>query len=176
MIVIVNTDKAKVQIYAPESGTVEFISDIHHILSRFDKFNIISNSTFDEIVVSIENSSVDAKCIDLLENEPMGEGKSVVINVTGKGTETAILEWYGSVFSNNTKGIATYCEENGLFYGGVSEILTKCMINNYHVMCDLNALSIEDIEELQYAVNFAKWDKNGMYFLNDYDHCYYEVR
>ena len=176
MIVIINTDKAKVQVYAPESSTAEFISDIRYILTGFDEFNITSNSTFDEIVASIEDTPVDAKCIDLLENEPMGGGKSVVINVTGKGTETAILEWYGSVFSSDAEGIATYCEKNGLFYGGVTEILMRCTSHNYHVMCDLNALSIEDIEELQYAVNFADWDKNGVYFLNDYDHCFYEVR
>lgn len=176
MIVIVNTDKAKVQVYAPESSTIEFIGDIQHILESFDKFNITSNSTFDEIVASIEDTSVNAKYIDLLENEPMGGGKSVVINITDKGTETAILEWHGSVFSSDTKGIATYCGENGLLYGGVSEILTKCTSHNYHVMCDLNALSIEDIEELRYAVNFAHCCDSGMYFLNDYDHCYYEVR
>ena len=175
MIVIVNTDKAKVQVYAPESSTIEFISDIHNILASFDKSNITSNSTFDEIAASIEDTPVDAKYIDLLENEPMGRGKSVVINITDKGIETAILEWYGSVFSGD-KGIATYCEKNGLFYGEVLEILTKCTSHNYHVMCNLIALSFEDIEELQYAVNFADWDKNGMYFLNDYDHCYYEVR
>lgn len=163
MIVIVNTDKAKVQVYAPESSTIEFISDIHNILASFKKFNITSNSTFDEIVASIEDTPVDAKYIDLLKNEPMGEGKSVVINITDKGTETAILEWYGHVFNGDTKSIAT-------------EILMRCVNFNYHVKCNLNALSFEDIEELQYAVNFADWDKNGMYFLNDYDHCYYEVR
>lgn len=176
MIVIINTNKARVQVYAPESSTVEFISDIRHILVSFEKFNITSNSTFDEIVTSIEDTPVDAKYIDLLENEPMGEGKSVVINITDKGTETAILEWYGAVISNDNKGIATYCGKNGLFYGGALEIFMRCMSHNYHVMCNLNALSIEDIEELRYAVNFADWDKNGMYFLNDYDHCYYEVR
>lgn len=176
MIVIVNTDKARVQVYAPESSTIEFISDIHNILASFEKFNITSNSTFDEIVTSIEDTPVDARCIDLLKNEPMGEGISVVISVTDKGTETAILEWYGSVIISDTKGIATYCEKNGLFYGGVSEIFMRCKSHNYHVMCNLIALSLEDIEELQYAVNFADWDKNGMYFLNDYDHCYYEVR
>ena len=163
MIVIVNTDKAKVQVYAPEHSTIEFISDIHNILASFKKFNITSNSTFDEIVASIEDTPVDAKYIDLLENEPMSEGKSVVINITDKGTETAILEWYGHVYSNDTKS-------------EVSEIFMRCVNFNYHVMCNLNALSFEDIEELQYAVNFADWDKNGMYFLNDYDHCYYEVR
>ena len=52
----------------------------------------------------------------------------------------------------------------------------RCANFNYYVKCNLNALSFEDIEELQYAVNFAAWDKNGMYFLNDYDHCYYEVK
>lgn len=163
MIVIVNTNKAKVQVYAPEHSTVEFISDIHNILASFKKFNITSNSTFDEIVASIEDTSVDAKYIDLLKNEPRGKGESVVINITDKGTETAILEWYGHVFSGDTKSIAT-------------ELLMRCENFNYHVMCNLNALSFEDIEELQYAVNFADWDKNGMYFLNDYDHCYYEVR
>lgn len=176
MIVIVNTDKAKVQVYAPESSTIEFISDIHNILESFEKFNITSNSTFDEIVASIEDTPVDARYIDLLENEPMGEGISVVISVTDKGTETTILEWYGAVVVNGTKGIATYCEKNGLFYGGASEIFMRCMGHNYHVRCNFNALSIDDIEELQYAVNFADWDKNGKYFLNDYDHCYYEVR
>lgn len=176
MIVIVNTDKAKVQVYAPESSTVEFISDIHHILVSFEKFNITSSSTFDEIVTSIEDTPVDAKYIDLLKNEPMGKGISVVISVTDKGTKTAILEWYGSVIINTTKGIATYCEKNGMFYEGTLKIFMRCMSHNYHVMCDLSTLSIEDIEELRYAVNFADWDKNGMYFLNDYDHCYYEVR
>ena len=176
MIVIVSTNKAKVQVYAPESSTIEFISDIHNILASFDTSYITRNSTFDEIVASIEDTPVDAKCIDLLENEPMGEGVSVVISVTDMGTETAILEWYGSVISSDTKGIATYCEKNGLFYEEASKIFMRCKSHNYHVMCNLIALSIEDIEELQYAVNFADWDKNGMYFLNDYDHCYYEVR
>ena len=60
MIVIVNTDKAKVQVYAPESSTIEFISDIHNILASFDKSNVTSNSTFDEIVASIEDTPVDA--------------------------------------------------------------------------------------------------------------------
>ena len=163
MIVIVNTDKAKVQVYAPEHSTIEFISDIHNILESFEKFNITSNSTFDEIVASIEDTPVDARCIDLLKNEPMSESKSVIINITDKGTETAILEWYGHVFINDTTSIAT-------------EMLMRCANLNYHVRCNINALSIEDIEELQYAVNFADWDKNGMYFLNEYDHCYYEVR
>ena len=163
MIAIVNTDKAKVQVYAPESSTIEFISDIHNILESFEKFNITSNSTFDEIVASIEDTPVDARCIDLLENEPMSESKSVIINITDKGTETAILEWYGHVFINDTTSIAT-------------EMLMRCANFNYHVRCNFNALSFEDIEELQYAVNFADWDKNGMYFLNEYDHCYYEVR
>ena len=177
MIAIVNTDKAKVQVYAPEHSTVEFISDIHYILTGFDEFNITSNSTFDEIVASIEDTPVDARCIDLLENEPMGEGISVVISVTDKGTETAIFEWYGSVISSNTnKGIATYCKKNGVFYEEALKIFMRCKSHNYHVMCNLIALSLEDIEELQYAANFADWDKNGMYFLNDYDHCYYEVR
>lgn len=166
MIVIVNTDKAKVQVYAPESSTIEFISDIHNILESFEKFNITSNSTFGEIAASIEDTPVDARCIDLLENEPMSDGISVVISVTDKGTETAILEWYGSVISSDTEGIATYYKK----------IFMRCMNYNYHVMCNLSALSLEDIEELQYAVNFADWDKNGMYFLNDFDHCYYEVR
>ena len=163
MIVIVNTNKFKVQVYAPESSTIEFISDIHNILASFEKFNITSNSTFDEIVASIEDTPVDAKYIDLLKNEPMSEGKSVVINITDIGAETAILEWYGHVYNNDTKSIAP-------------EIFMRCVNFNYHVNCNLNALSFEDIEELQYAVNFADWDKNGMYFLNDYDHCYYEVR
>ena len=176
MIVIVNTDKAKVQVYAPESSTIEFISDIHNILASFKKFNITSNSTFDEIVASIEDTPVDAKYIDLLKNEPMGEGKSVVINITDKGTETAILEWYGYVFNSDTKSVATYCKNRGLFYGEEIEIFMKCINLNYHVKCNLNALSFEDIEELQYAVNCAEWGQNAMYFLNDYDHCYYEVR
>lgn len=163
MIAIVNTDKAKVQVYAPEHSTIEFISDIHNILESFEKFNITSNSTFDEIVASIEDTPVDARCIDLLENEPMSESKSVIINITDKGTETAILEWYGHVFINDTTSIAT-------------EMLMRCANLNYHVRCNFSALSNEDIEELQYAVNFADWDKNGMYFLNEYDHCYYEVR
>ena len=176
MIAIVSTNKAKVQVYAPESSTIEFISDIHNILASFKKFNITRNSTFDEIVASIEDTPVDAKCIDLLKNELMGEGVSVVISGTNKGTETAILEWYGSVIIGVSRGIATYCEKNGLFYEEASKTFMRCKSHNYHVRCNLNALSFEDIEELQYAVNFADWDKNGMYFLNDYDHCYYEVR
>ena len=176
MITIINTDKAKVQVYSPVGNTIEFISDIHNILASFNESNITSNSTFDEIVASIKYTPLYGKYIDLLKNEPMGEGISVVISVTDKGTETAILEWYGSVIIGVTRGIATYCEKNGLFYEEASKIFMRCKSHNYHVMCNLNALSIKDIEELQYAINFAKWDTNGMYFLNDYDHCYYEVR
>ena len=174
MIVIVNTNKAKVRVYAPESSTVGFISDIRCILANFEKFNIASNSTFDEIVTSIEDISVDAKYTDLLKNEPMDEDKSVVINVTDKGTETAILEWYGSVISSDTGSITAHCKKKG--YGSTAEIFIMYIKRNYHVKCNINALSYRDIEELEYAVDFAIWNGNSRYFLNDYDHCYYEVK